>query len=245
MAYGIIYRDHNTESDKNYIGQTIKTLASRRQAHYSKYSNCPYFHAALEKYEKTSWDWTIIDEAATQEELDEKEKYWISFYESNQADKGYNLTEGGRGSCGVVITEEHKRKTRESMLKAVKSNYSQPNTSIKPVKCIELGKNFISFSEAARETHTNINSIRRVIKGELKTAGGYHWVLLEGEERIQYLPNALYCVELDKIYDNVKQARIEDRFHEGNLGLAMKCGQPEEPKHYAGCTFYWVNPQYH
>ena len=245
MAYGIIYRAHNTENDKNYIGQTIKTLASRRQVHYSKYSNCPYFHAALEKYEKTSWDWTIIDEAATQEELDEKEKYWISFYESNQADKGYNLTEGGRGSCGVVITEEHKRKTRESMLKAVKSNYSQPNTSIKPVKCIELGKNFISFSEAARETHTNINSIRRVIKGELKTAGRYHWVLLEGEERIQYLPNALYCVELDKIYDNVKQARIEDRFHEGNLGLAMKCGQPEEPKHYAGYTFYWVNPQYH
>lgn len=151
------------------------------------------------------------------------------------------MTEGGRGSYGVVITEEHKRK----MLKAVKSNYSQPNTTVKPVKCIELDKNFISFSEASRETHTNVNSIRRVIKGELKTAGGYHWALLEGEERIQYLPNALYCVELDKIYDNVKQARIEDRFHEGNLGLAMKCGQPEEPKHYAGYTFYWVNPQYH
>ena len=245
MAYGIIYRAHNVENDKNYIGQTIKTLAARRQVHYSKYSNCPYFHSALEKYSKESWEWTIIDEADTQFDLDEKEKYWISFYKSNQADKGYNLTEGGRGSNGVVITEEHKRKTRKSMLQAVKSNYSQANTTVKPVKCVELDQNFVSFSEAARETHSNANSIRRVVKGELKTAGGYHWILLEGEERIQCLPNALYCVELDKIYDNVKQARIEDRFHEGNLGATMKQGRPEDPKYYAGYTFYWVNPQYH
>jgi hypothetical protein len=145
----------------------------------------------------------------------------------------------------VKFSEEHKKKTRESMLKAVTCNYSKPNSPLKPVKCLELNKNYISYSEASRETGANVNSIRRVIKGELKTAGGFHWRLLEGAERIKCCPNAIYCVELDKIYDNIKQARIEDRFHEGNLGKTLKEGEPSEPKKYAGYTFYWINPEYH
>ena len=131
------------------------------------------------------------------------------------------------------------------MLMAVKNNYSKPNSPLKPIKCVELNQNFISYSEAGRKTGANVNSIRRVIKGELKTAGGYHWELLQGKERLQCCPNAIYCVELNKIYDNVRQARIEDRFHEGNLGQALKEGPADEPKKYAGYTFYWINPEYH
>lgn len=245
MSFGIIYRALNNDNGKVYIGQTIKTLETRKNVHYSKYSNCPYFHNALMKYPKEVWNWDVIDYAENREELDEKEKYWIAFYQSNNSEYGYNLTEGGQGSQGVIITEEHKRKTRETMLARTVNNYSKTDSSLKPVKCVELNQNFISFSEASRKTHANLNSIRKVIKGELKTAGGYHWKLLEGEERIKCLPNAIYCEELDKIYDNIKQARIEDRFHEGNLGMAMHQGDPKEPKSYAGYTFYWVNPEYH
>jgi hypothetical protein len=73
----------------------------------------------------------------------------------------------------------------------------------------------------------------------------YHWRDLSLEEKIKISPNAIYCVEKNKYYENVRQARLQDRFHQGNLGLAMKKGAPEEPKYYAGHTFYWVNPQYH
>lgn len=245
MSYGIIYCAYNKENGKRYIGQTIKTLAARKQVHYSKYSSCKYFSHALQKYSKDSWEWSVIDEADNQEQLDEKEKFWIREFSSNDANFGYNLTEGGKGSFGAVITEEHKKKTRESLLKAMKNNYSRPNSPLKPVRCIELNQCFSSYSEAGRSTGSNINSIRRVIKGELKTAGGYHWELLTGEERIKLCKNAIYCVELDKIYDNIRQARIEDRFHEGNLSIALKQGKSDEPKHYAGYTFYWVNPEFH
>jgi group I intron endonuclease len=245
MSYGLIYKAYNKVNQKSYIGQTTKTLEHRKRAHYSKYSSCVLFRRALEKYPKEDWEWSEIDYANSQEELDEKEQYWIAYYDTHNVEKGYNLTDGGQGSPGVVITDEHKRRTRESMLKVVSNNYSKPNSPLKPVKCIELNKNFISYSEASRQTGANVNSIRRVIKGELKTAGGYHWELLTGEERLSCLPNAIYCVELDKIFDNVRQARTEERFHEGNLGLALKNGKPDEPKKYSGYTFYWVNPQYH
>lgn len=245
MAYGIIYRAHNLVNNKNYIGQTIKSLDTRKNAHYSKYSNCVYFHKALEKYAKTDWEWLIIDEAENQQELDNKEKYWIAFYKSNNSEYGYNLTEGGQGSPGVVVTNEHKQKVRETMCALKQNNYSKPNSPVKPVRCVETQECFLSYSDASRKTGANANSIRRVIKGELKTAGGYHWELLAGEERLKYCPNAIYCVELNKIYDTVRQARIEDQFHHSNLCKAMKAGEPDAPKSYAGYTFYWVNPEYH
>lgn len=245
MSFGIIYKATNLENGKVYIGQTIKSLETRKNVHYSKYSSCVYFHNALMKYPKDSWTWEVIEQCDSREELDKKEIYWIAFYNSKNSAFGYNLTDGGQGSRGVIITDEHKRKTRESMLLAVTNNYSKANSQLKPVKCVELNQNFCSFSDAARKTNSNVNSIRRVIKGELNTAGGYHWKLLEGEERIKCLPNAIYCVELDKIYDTIRQARVEDRFHEGNLSIAMKNGSSDEPKSYAGYTFYWVNPEYH
>ena len=116
MSYGIIYCAYNKENGKRYIGQTIKSLAARKQVHYSKYSNCKYFSHALQKYPKDVWEWSIIDTAETREELNDKEKFWIQKFFSNDAAHGYNLTEGGQGSQGVVVSEESKLKTRETML---------------------------------------------------------------------------------------------------------------------------------
>lgn len=244
--YGIIYDVYNKQNGKHYIGQTIHTLEKRKRVHYSKYSNCSYFRHALEKYDKEDWIWTIIDQADSSEELDNKEQYWIKYYDCKNPDKGYNLTDGGQGSRGAIISEENKRKTRESMLKATMSNYSKKNSKTKPVKCVETGKSYFSISEAAQDMGICTTSIQKSLKDPNNDKEHkYHWVLLEGKERLKYLPNALYCVELDKIYDNVRQARIEDRFHEGNLGKAMLEGEPEELKKYAGYTFYWVNPDFH
>lgn len=245
MSYGIIYQAYNKINHKSYIGQTIRPLEIRIRLHYNS-EHCPLFHRALEKYEKEDWEWKIIDTADTKEELDEKEIYWIAFYDTHNIEKGYNLTDGGGGSNGFIQSEEAKKKIRESMCNKLKNNHHRPETSnIKPVKCVETGEIFYSAVEAHKATGANPHSIRGVIKGRKHTAGGYHWEEVTGEERVKCLPNAIYCVELNKIYDNAKQARLEDRFHHSNLCKAMKQGKAEEPKHYAGYTFYWVNPQYH
>lgn len=244
--YGIIYDAYNKQNGKHYIGQTIHSLEKRRRIHYSKYSNCIYFHRALEKYKKEDWIWSIIDQAETAEELNNKEQYWIKYYDSKNPSKGYNLTDGGQGSQGAIITEENRKKTRETMLRSVSNNYSKKESKIKPIKCLETGNCYVSISEASRALGISNSSIQYSLRDpNNENKHKYHWILLEGEERLKYLPNALYCVELDKIYDNIRQARVEDRFHEGNLGKAMLQGSSTEPKKYAGYTFYWVNPNLH
>lgn len=239
--YGIIYRAKNLVNNKSYIGQTIHSLAKRKLNHYSDSSSCVYFHRALKKYKEEDWEWTIIDTAESQAELDQKERYWIEYYHS--FGEGYNLTSGGQGSRDVAITEEHKRRTRETMLRVKNNNYKNYNKPIsKMVRCLETGQVFPSMSAASRAMNIPYNKIQKACNNENNVADNYHWEVLTDEESMQYLPNAFVCVELNKIYVSFKQARKEDRFHEGNLNLVMRSGDPYEEKKYAGYTFYWLNP---
>lgn len=44
-----------------------------------------------------------------------------------------------------------------------------------PVVCVEKDELYISASEASRKTGVDCSSLLRCVKGENKTAGGYHW----------------------------------------------------------------------
>lgn len=48
----------------------------------------------------------------------------------------------------------------------------------KRVKCLETGRVFNSFLNAAHELKINASSISRACQGKRKTAGGYHWELI-------------------------------------------------------------------
>jgi DNA-binding CsgD family transcriptional regulator len=63
----------------------------------------------LRKYGEENFKWEIIDNAETQKELNEKEVYWISFYNSFKGN-GYNMTAGGDGASGHKVSEETRYK---------------------------------------------------------------------------------------------------------------------------------------
>lgn len=242
---GIIYCAYNKINGKRYIGKTIKDLNQRINLHYYS-SSCTAFHRALMKYPKENWEWSIIDYGENESDLAQKEQYWILYYDTyNNPNKGYNLTKGGEGSVGVIVSEDHKKKTRNTLLESKINHYKPKREAFsKPIKCIETNEVFASISEAARNKNISNSTIRKAAENGNAT-GGFHWEFLTGLERLKTLKNALYCVELDKFYESFKEARKEDRFHEGNLRLSMIDGDPYEPKKYAGYTFYWVNPELH
>lgn len=95
--YGIIYKVLNINNNKIYIGQTIKSLEERKFYHYYRANNKlninTHFINALRKYPKTDFIWSIIDTAETKEELNNKEIYWIKYYDS--INNGYNIQQGG------------------------------------------------------------------------------------------------------------------------------------------------------
>jgi len=104
----VIYKAINRINGKVYIGKTINGLERRISAHLRK-KNGSYFSSALRKYGIQNFEFAIIDTAESNDVLLEKEIYWIKQFNS-MTPNGYNLTQGGQGSNGWVISDESKKK---------------------------------------------------------------------------------------------------------------------------------------
>lgn len=88
----VIYRFKNKINGKVYIGQTTKSLRNSRpntKAHKT------YFHNALNKHGIENFDLIILERCQNQQELDERERYWIAYYNSTDKRYGYNIESGG------------------------------------------------------------------------------------------------------------------------------------------------------
>ncbi len=83
---GKIYKVTNLINGKLYVGQTIQNDKKGHGILISK---------AYRKYGKTNFRYEVIEYVHTSK-LDEREKFYISLYES-QSPNGYNLTSGGKG----------------------------------------------------------------------------------------------------------------------------------------------------
>lgn len=127
MRTGKIYLCKNLINEKVYIGQTVQKLQRRIDHHLqdAKKDNL-YFHKAIIKYGKDNFKWSILEDNIQIDILDEKEMYYISKYESNISEKGYNLTNGGRDA---IISSKLKEEQVES-IKDLLLNTKQSLTSI-------------------------------------------------------------------------------------------------------------------
>ena len=107
-----IYKITNKENNKCYIGQTIRPIEQRFNRHINDALNNildTHFARAIRKYGKDNFYIEEIDTAKTQEELNQKEQYWIRFY--NSVENGYNETDA-ISKCGG---NTYKSKTKEEM----------------------------------------------------------------------------------------------------------------------------------
>ena len=108
-------------NQKVYIGQTSETIEKRFARHmgYQKNEHDTKFYRAIKKYGKDNFKIEAIDFAETQAELDQKEMYYINFY--NSVKEGYN-SKDSIGKCGGDTLTEHqniaeiKEKIRQSKL---------------------------------------------------------------------------------------------------------------------------------
>lgn len=94
---GYIYKIENNINHKIYIGQTVKFYEERFKQHKVNYTK-EYFsqivlYKAFNKYGIENFTFSVIEEVDNKL-LDEREKYWISYYNSYY--NGYNSTLGGR-----------------------------------------------------------------------------------------------------------------------------------------------------
>lgn len=105
-----IYKIQNKINNKVYIGQSIDI--KRRLNWHKKYYPTKIHRAlysAFEKYGIENFTFEVIEEL-NEKELNEREIYWIEFFNSFGTN-GYNLTKGGNNIIGeenylTVLTED-------------------------------------------------------------------------------------------------------------------------------------------
>jgi len=90
---GIIYKI-TSPSGKVYVGQTMRSFEKRIREHRDMKSKCSAVRNAIDKY-GDEMKYEIIEENVPQEQLDEREVFWINHFNS-LAPNGYNLKTGGR-----------------------------------------------------------------------------------------------------------------------------------------------------
>lgn len=88
-----IYKITKKENGKSYIGQS-NDIERRFKEHQYKTDNP--IELAIQKYGVDAFEYKIIEECSL-DELDEKEKYWIAYYNTYKG-FGYNCNEGGGNS---------------------------------------------------------------------------------------------------------------------------------------------------
>lgn len=96
---GFIYMIQNKINNKIYIGKTIRSISERWREHQYRAENNynGYLYNAIRKYGIENF--TVLEiEKCEDEIIDERERFYISFYDSLNNQKGYNLTNGGDGN---------------------------------------------------------------------------------------------------------------------------------------------------
>lgn len=96
-----IYKTTNKVNGKIYIGQT------------SKNENSEYLGSgliikrAIKKYGENNFTITVIERCSCQKQLNKREIFWISFYDSTNKKIGYNVSKGGNGgNLGEIVNKK-------------------------------------------------------------------------------------------------------------------------------------------
>lgn len=91
-----IYKVTNKINGKIYIGQTNNFERRKKQHLLDNRTNHQAFKKALNKYGFEGFDWDIIDKCESKKEINQKEQYYIVYYNS-KVPNGYNIASGGAG----------------------------------------------------------------------------------------------------------------------------------------------------
>lgn len=158
------------------MGMTKNKLNDRFRIHCWNKKTTMY--EPIQRIGKEHFTIIPIDHAHDKKEALSKESFWTLFYQ-----KKFILYNKNIGN----IPNDETRKKMSNSRKGEKNPFYGKHHSDEakrknvagqkkcPVQCIETGIEYISLSEAARQTNIDISCIMRVCKGQKYTAGGFHW----------------------------------------------------------------------
>lgn len=223
-----IYKITNLINGKIYIGKSIN-IKQRWDRHKEIPNDNMLIHKAMLKYGIDNFSFKILEEC-DECQLDEKEKYWINYY-NTYLGEGYNAAPGGEGASHPV------KISNEVLNDIVNDLQNHLELSIKDIaKKYQVSSNTISSinmgnSRRIKDVDYPIRkSFQRVSKQELydlllKTQGDFNFIA--NNYKVSYVTIKNWCNKynlpttrqaygyIDKqLYHSVKIAQCDKNTHE-------------------------------
>lgn len=198
-----IYKVENKINKKVYIGQSVN-IKNRWESHKNNHNNANLkdfntkFYKALRKYGIDNFSFEIVEECS-KEKLDEREIYWIRYFDSFK--NGYNSTIGGQ--IGNTIEENH------------------PMTDLTNLQILELKKELkeskISEYELAKKYSISQSEISNINRGKRwSTIGDYSYPIRKLNQTGERNPRAIFTneevLEIRKQYVTLSGRKVYEKY---------------------------------
>lgn len=191
-----IYQIRNLVNNKIYIGSAEEFYRRKNYEHFYSLKRNKHVNRKLQraynKYGEQNFIFEIIEFVEDESKLLEHEQYWMDRF--NVVKNGYNI----EPIAGRVTPQS------------------------RAVICLETNIVYKNSTEAGKYINTHRINISDCCKGERKTAKKLHFMYYDeylhtSQEDIYYKikqkrinkTTKIYCVELDKIYNSIKEAQKE------------------------------------
>ena len=178
-----IYKITNIQNNKVYIGQIIRPIEQRFHRHLNDALNNildTHFARAIRKYGKDNFVIEKIDNAQTQDELNQKEQYWIRYY--NSVENGYNETDA-ISKCGGNTYQSKTEKEMEVIKEKIRqTKIGAKNPMARKIKRTNIITNEVDIFDTiiscakACGIQNGKTSITNRLNGQIKSPYKKTWI---------------------------------------------------------------------
>ena len=241
-----IYMTTNKINGKQYIGQHKGCIND------NYIGSGTLITKAIKKYGKENFTKEII-ELCTAENIDEKEKYWINYYNAVENKHFYNQMEGGTGGDGWKVCNQWMKNHPDIAQKVYKENGKrlQQWTKTHPD---ENQKNIKKFLQGSRKYyHDHPEEIKRVMA--LVNKGKEKWQKEHPEEHAAQVnkwrkagseanSKKVICLTTNEVFPSISGAARHYNIFQTNISKVLKgerhsCGK--HPQTGEKLKWAWYN----